>query len=178
MELVPTDKAKFTLAKGILLSVENIRDKAIVIQNTVGLEFVFTLIANGLSEQQIASDLGLMPNELKIICCSNPTLRKRYIEAHAFRFADTSIRTLDKSGLAAAEALDKYEKNATDFHSNNIDRVMKANVSDGAQAGVVINNTVVVRDKSEVPDVPADIKNVLDMEVKHVDSDIDARHNG
>lgn len=162
MELQPADKARFLLAKGLVSSVENSRDKSVVIENTVGIEFLFTLLANGVSDQDIADRLGVGREEFKFIVTCSPSLRKRYMQAKAFRLADNSSDILWDSGLANATELDKNQKSAVDFHSKNIDRVFNQEEAEKQNSGVVVNNTIVVRDKSEVPPLPVELEGVFD----------------
>ena len=163
MELQPADKAKFLLAKGLVSSVENARDKSIVIENTVGIEFLFTLLANGVSEQDIAVRLGMGKEEFKFVVTASPSLRKRYMQARAFHLADNSVKVLWDSGLANADELEKGQKNAVDFHSKNIDRIFGQDDAEKQSSGIVVNNTIVVRDKNEIPALPPELEGVFDV---------------
>lgn len=162
MELQPSDKAKFLLAKGLVSTVENTRDKSIVIENTVGIEFLFTLLANGVSEQDIAEHIGVGKEEFKFIVTASPSLRKRYMQAKAFHLADNSVRVLWDSGIINAGELEKGQKNAADFHTKNIDRIFDQDDVEKQSAGVIVNNTIVVRDRNELPALPPELEGVFD----------------
>ena len=162
MELQPTTQAKFLLAKGLVSGVENARDKSVVIENTVGIEFLFTLLANGVPEKEISERLGMGTEEFKFIVTASPSLRKRYIQAKAFQLADNSFRVLWDSGLANTDELEKSQKNAADFHSKNIDRIFNQDEAEKQSSGIVVNNTIVVRDKNEIPALPPELEGVFD----------------
>lgn len=162
MQLELVDRPKFLLAKGVVNSVENLRDKSIAIENTIGTEYLFTLLANGVKERDICDELSVSEDEFRMIVTSSPTLRRRYMEAKAFRLGDLSARTLIDSGFATATSFNKYEKNAIDFHSANIDRAVRITDEGGQNTGVVVNNTVVVRGNNEVPPLPPELENVID----------------
>lgn len=171
MQLEAADRPKFLLAKGVLNGVENIRDKSIAIENTIGIEYLFTLLANGVKETAICDELDVSEDEFRMIVTSSPALRRRYMEAKAFRLGDLSSRTLIDSGFATATSFSKYEKNALDFHTANIDRAVKITDTGSQNTGVVVNNTVVVRGENEVPPLPPELENIID-------ADFTLRSNG
>lgn len=162
MQLELADRPKFLLARGVVNAVENLRDKSIAIENTIGTEYLFTLLANGVKERDICDELDVSEDEFRMIVTSSPSLRRRYMEAKAFRLGDLSARTLIDSGFATATSFSKYEKNAVDFHSTNIDRAVKITDESSQSTGVVVNNTVVVRGNNEVPPLPPELENVID----------------
>lgn len=164
MQLELADRPKFLLARGVVNAVENLRDKSIAIENTIGTEYLFTLLANGVKERDICDELDVSEDEFRMIVTSSPTLRKRYMEAKAFRLGDLSARTLIDSGFATATSFSKYEKNAVDFHSVNIDRAMKIGDEGNLSTGVVVNNTVVVRGNNEVPPLPPELEDIIDVD--------------
>ena len=147
MELLPREKAKFLLAKGLVSGVENARDKSVVIENAIGLETVFSFIAQGMSDQEVRDLIGLDEKDFTFIFMGSPMMRRRYMEAKAFVLANMSQETLISSGLATSTRLEKAEKNAAEFHGRNIDRVLKSEEGAQGSTGVIVNNTVVVRDK-------------------------------
>lgn len=164
MQLELADRPKFLLARGVVGAVENLRDKSIAIENTIGTEYLFTLLANGVKERDICDELAVSEDEFRMIVTSSPALRKRYMEAKAFRLGDLSARTLIDSGFATATSFSKYEKNAVDFHSANIDRAVRITDEGGQSTGVVVNNTVVVRGENEIPPLPPELENVIDVD--------------
>lgn len=161
MELSPTDNAKFMLAKGLITSVENTRDKSVVIENTVGIEFLFTLLANGIPEKDISDRLKLTREEFRMIVTASPALRKRFMQAKAFALADKSEKILGEHFGNALE-LSKEEKSAADFHSKNIDRILAQDDMEKQNSGVVVNNMIVVRNKNEMPALPPELEGVFD----------------
>lgn len=163
MEIQPRDKAKFVLAKGLVASVENTRDKSVVIENTVGIEFLFTLLANGVPEDHISSYLGLAKEEFRMVVTASPALRKRFIQAKAFMLADTSTKTLEKN-FEDVTSLSKEEKAAVDYHSKNVDRILAQDDMEKQNSGIVVNNTIVVRDRNEVPALPPELEGVFDVD--------------
>lgn len=162
MQLALADRPKFLLAKGLISKIENLRDKSIAIENTIGTEYLFTLLANGVKERDICDELNVSEDEFRMIITSSPSLRKRYMDAKAFRLGDLSVRTLVDSGFATATSFSKYEKNAVDFHTANIDRATKITGEGSQTTGVVVNNTVVVRGKNEIPPLPSELEDVID----------------
>lgn len=162
MELLPKEKAKFLVAKGLISSISDARDKSIAIENSIGLETLFSFIAQGMSDEEIQKLIGVKEYEYKFIMMGSPLLRKRYMEAKAFALADVSQKTLISSGLAHSESMSKDQKNATDFHTRNIDRVLKTEDGVEGNTGVIINNTVVVRSKDEIPQIPKELEGIID----------------
>lgn len=162
MELQATDKARFMLAKGLVTGVENVRDKSVVIENTVGIEFLFTLIANGVPENSISKQLGLSNEEFRMVVTASPSLRKRFMQAKAFVLADKSERFLETLGDVGS--FTKEEKAAVDYHSKNLDRLLAQDGMENQNAGVVVNNTIVVRNKEEIPVLPLELEGVFDVD--------------
>ena len=165
MELLPREKAKFLLAKGLVSGVENARDKSVVIENAIGLETVFSFIAQGMSDQEVRDLIGLDEKDFTFIFMGSPMMRRRYMEAKAFVLANMSQETLISSGLATSTRLEKAEKNAAEFHGRNIDRVLKSEEGAQGSTGVIVNNTVVVRDKGDIPQLPKELESIIDADI-------------
>lgn len=163
MEKLP---AKFTLAKGLLKTVGDRKDKAVVIENTVGYEYIFTLISTGVAIADIASSLGLTLEEFGFISSSSPQLRKRFLAAKSYKLATKSMEVLEQPEIAEATSLTKEQKSALDYHSANIDRILRQTDSSEQSNNIIIQNTVVVRDKKDVPELPEELKEVIDVEAE------------
>ncbi len=162
MELTKADKQKFLLARGVMSDAENARDISVVIENTIGIEYILTLIASGVQVKEIYSSLGIDSRSFDLVMKSSPDLRKRYIQAKCFRLADLSAQTLMDTGFATATSFTKNEKNAVDYHGANLDRMTKMETEKNTTSGVVVNNTIVVRGKDEVPSLPEELEDVFD----------------
>lgn len=161
MELTRKDTSKLLLARGIMKEVENVKDVAIAIENTIGIEHLLTLIANGVRTDNICSRLGVDQDTFDIVMKSSPDLRKRYIQAKCFRLADLSAETLMETGFATSTSFSKNEKNAVDYHTANLDRIVKMDTDTKLGTGVVVNNTIVVRSKDEIPSLPEGLEDVF-----------------
>lgn len=162
MELAKRDASKLLLARGIMKEVESARDVAIAIENTIGIEHLLTLIASGARVDDICAKLGVDQSTFDLIMKSSPDLRKRYIQAKCFRLADLSAETLMDTGFATATSFSKNEKNAVDYHTANLDRVVKMDTNNNIGTGVVVNNTIVVRSKDEIPSLPEGLEDAFD----------------
>lgn len=160
---VTTGKTNFAIAKTVIAGYDNISDKATAVETQVGFDFCFALLANGASDQDLASRLGLTLSEFKLIITMSPELRARYIEAKTFRLAESSVDILDE--YSSVTALSKEEKSAIDMHTNNIERVIKVSKSkddEGNKKDVLVQNVVVVRSNDDIPPVPVELASVID----------------
>lgn len=171
MDLIPAghSEAKFKLTNILLRDVEDVRDKSIVIENGIGLEYIFTLIANGVNVHTICARLGVTEQEFSAITKSSPLLRKRYMQAKAFLLADRSMDTLLAEEFGECVSMDREMKNAADFHNQNIDRVIKSTGEELNKGSTIIHNTVVVRGHDEVPSLPDELEDVLNAEFCEVE---------
>lgn len=164
MELLPKEKAKFLVAKKLVSGVQSARDKSVVIENTIGLETLFSLIARGMSDREVREEIGLTEGEYLFVVKGSPMLRKRYMEAKSFMLADISQNVLLTSGLVHSDSMSKDQKAAAEFHNRNIDRLLKIGEWGEQNTGIIVNNTVVVRGKGEIPEIPKELEEVIDVD--------------
>lgn len=161
-ELITRDEARFALARRIVVDAQNVRDKASVIENTVGIEYIFTMLANGYETRTIARRLGIGSEEFHMLITSSPLLRKRFLEAKAFRVAKKSTDVMEK--YADAEELSKEEAAAMTFHGKNLDRFLHTKDEEKQTQGIVVNNTITVGNPQEVPKLPEELGDIFDAE--------------
>lgn len=161
-EQLQDKETKFIVAKAMIRACDNIKDKAIVIENNLGLDFCFSLIANGVTDEELAQQLDMKTGEVSLILKQTPILRKKYMEAKSFALADSSAQTLEK--FTDKLYLSKEEKLAVDMHGKNLDRTLNHNSDERVNNGVVINNVLAVRNDKDVPEVPKELQEVIDVE--------------
>lgn len=159
-ELMTRDEARFALARRIVVDAQNIRDKASVIENTVGIEFIFTMLANGYEPRTIARRLGISSEEFHMLMTCSPQLRKRFLEAKAFRVANKSVAVMER--YAGAEELSKNEAAAMQFHGRNVDRLLHTKGEEKQTQGIVVNNTITVGGAKEAPPLPVELGEIFD----------------
>lgn len=160
VELARIDEARFTLARKIVDDSMSLRDKASVIENTVGIEYVFVLLANGVDDRTIARRLGISSEEFHLFVTASPSLRKRYLEAKAFRVAKKSMVVMDD--LAGMSEISREQAAAVKMHAGNIDRLLHTKDEEQHTQGIVVNNTLTISSGREVPKLPIDLEEVFD----------------
>ena len=161
-ELITRDEARFALARRIVVDAQNVRDKSSAIENTVGIEYIFTMLANGHESRTIARRLGISSEEFHMLITSSPLLRKRYLEAKAFRVAKKSVDVMEE--FAEATELTKDQAAAMTFHGKNLDRLLNTRDEQQHVQGIVVNNTITVGNPQEVPKLPEELGDIFDAE--------------
>lgn len=167
-ETLEKNEVSFFLAKAVINTSKSLDEKTIGIENAVGLDFIYSLIASGCSEEILAEKLGLPTREFRLILRQNQILRNKYIEAKTFRAADSSFDIIDE--FSQVRSLDKEEKNALDFHGSNVDRAIKNKPEQEHTTGVVINNVLNVAGNNDIPSLPSELSDIFDGEFEDVDS--------
>lgn len=160
-DIMAVSNGKFVVAENVIRRCRTFGDKALAVANSVGFDFCFALIANGVTDEQLAVRLGLLKNEMKMILTSNPMLRKKYMDAKSFNLADASVEMLEQYSMTSSMCTE--EKYAMDMHSKNLDRVMKTEVEENKRSGVVINNILSVRTENDIPEPPSEFGEFIDM---------------
>ena len=157
---------------GVIGRAIKLEDKAMLIEREIGLESIYTLIANGKKLSSIASPLSVTPDDLKFMLTRTTELRSKYMQAKIFHRANRSGETLDKDFFAKSDSLDKEENNAAKYHASMVDQAVKVLNQNNNNTGssIVVENNIVVRSADDIPELPHGLGAVLEGDFKDVDS--------
>lgn len=154
---------------GILASVTDWTDQALLLEKELGMVNIYAMISNGYEVSDIADLLGMTVDQTEFILKRTPKHRKEYMNALAFRHAEGSLGTL--AGFQYSEELSVEQAAASRHHNTMVDRATGIlNKSEDAKGleQIVVNNTVVVRDVGDTAEVPDEFKDILEGEFDDV----------
>ena len=164
-DMEPINQMELYRVSGVIASARSTTDKALLIEKEIGTEPLYAMIAMGLPESRIATDLGLSKFELSMILRRTPAHRKQYINAKAVSLAEDSMEALQF--YSKMVGMDIEESSGARHHLSVFNTAMKAvnSVADDKGTGnVVVNNTVVVRQKEDVPELPDGLDDIIEGE--------------
>lgn len=153
---------KLLVLQGLIRAADAFEDKAAAIEETLGMDLVFSLLAIGHSENDMARSLGLDADEFNYLVKQSSSHRDRYLKAKAFLLSDKSVDVM--TAFNTASMLEDEEKRALDYHSKNLDRALKMGDDTSQMSGMIINNILTIRDKNDIPALPEEIKDIVDAE--------------
>lgn len=156
---------KLNRVKGVLATAVALKDKGLLLEKEIGLEAVYALVSMGQKISRIASSLGLPTFQLDYILQRTPQHRKQYMNALANALAKDSVVKL--SHFSDCSTMETEDAAAAKHHSSMFDKSLKIlNAPDAIKGSdnIVVNNTVIVRHKGDVPELPDELKNVIEGE--------------
>lgn len=156
---------------GILATAIGLEDKALQLEKELGTDPIYTMIAMGETIVQIASSLGLSTFEMNYILKRTPDHRKNYANAVAFNMAENSSKKLEH--FSKLTGWGKEDNFAAKHHASMVDtslKILNMHTSDKGSGNIVVNNTVVVRSKDDVPSLPDELKEVIEGDYVDVES--------
>lgn len=154
------------IVKGLLRSIPNVTDKALTIEKEMGMESLYTLISMGELVGDMAISLGLSAFEMEFILKRTPNHRKQYLNAKTLALAESSMDILEHH--SGAFSMEKEEAASAKHHSNMLDKSLKivnAPTEDAGTGNITVNNTVVVRSGDDIPELPPELRNVIEGEI-------------
>lgn len=161
--------SKLPEIQGILSSVTNWTDQALLIEKEIGMSNIYALIANGYTDEDVAEFLGMTMDQTQFILKRTPKYRKEYMNAKAFHQAEGSMDMLDN--FKYEDKLGKKQAAASRHHNTMVDRATgilnKSEEAKGLEQ-IVVNNTVVVRDNHDTAPIPDELKDILEGEFENV----------
>lgn len=141
--------------QGLVKRATQIVDKALIIEREVGMENIYTLLALGKPLEEIGEALGLSPMETELTLCRTTEHRSRFILAKMFPVARNSVEQMGRVG----DTMTSEQRNAMQYHSSIVDMFMRYTAkSQDASTGVTVNNTIVVNDKHDIPELPIELE--------------------
>jgi len=156
---------KLNQIKGVLSTALSLKDKALLMERELGLEPFYTMISMGQSISTLAASMNISNFELEYMLKRTSNHRKQYMNAVSTQLANDSSNTLKR--FKGALLLDKEQAAAARHHTGLLDRSLKVlnSQEDGKGAGnVIVNNTVIVRDNSDIPPMPDGLDNIIEVE--------------
>ena len=151
-----------TIVRGMIRAASCFSDKAIIIENEVGMDMVYTMIALGYPEEQLAESFCLNEKEFKLLVSQSPRHRVNYLNAKLYKAGENSAERLVE--LSLLDTIEDGEKRAADIHHKTLATVLKGSSDiDVGNTGIVINNIIRVRDKDDIPGLPDELKEVIDV---------------
>lgn len=150
---------------GVIAGARTTVDKALLIEKEIGMDSLYALISMGKKEERIAGDLGLSIFEFNMILRRTPAHRKQLMNARACALGDASMDALDV--YSRMVGMDMEESAGARHHLAVFNSALKAanSVADDKGTGnVVVNNTVVVRQREDVPELPDGLDDILEGE--------------
>lgn len=163
-------EVKLNNIRGVLAKANRLEDKALLLEREVSLESIYAMLSMGEPLANIANSFDLSLDDAKFILTRTTEHRKQYIAAIQFRRAIQSDRTMSK--FKSEESLDKEQNNAAKYHLSVMDAASKAlNATKGEKgANITVENKIIVRSKDDVPDLPDELKNIMEGEFTDVDT--------
>jgi len=158
---------------GLLAAVPSWLDKALLVEKEIGMDNIYAMISNGQAVERIAASLYITKEQMKFMLTRTPKHRKDYMNARAFKQAESSMDVLENPSFKTAGMLIKEQASAAKHHNQVIDRAMNTlNKSDEAKANeaIIVNNTVVVRDSDDIAPLPDELKDIMEGEFEDVSS--------
>lgn len=149
--------------KGVLANALSLKDMALLLEKEVSLEPIYTLLAMGQSLSNLAASIDVTPFQLEYMLTRTPKHRREYINAVSNKLAKESSATLNE--FKNSLYLDKEQAAAAKHHASMLEKslkVLNAPSNEDGTGNVVVNNTIVVRDRSEIPPLPDELENVIE----------------
>lgn len=157
---------EFTLIRlsGLINKTESLRDKALLLEKEIGLEPFYAMIAIGKPLEQLADSVGVTKKELEYMLQRTSIHRTQYMNATAMALGNKSAKALNH--FSSMSYMDKGESMASKHHFNIFSQAIKvANNNTGSNSSqVVINNNVIVRGDNEIPELPNELKDVIEVD--------------
>jgi len=156
---------KLSRVKGVLASASALKDKGLLLEKEIGLEPIYAMLSMGQKIASLASSIGMSIFELEFILQRTPQHRKQYMNAIANKLAKDSAVKLER--FSEMVEMETEEVAAAKHHSAALDRSLKIlNTPDAVQGSdnIVVNNTVVVRDRNDVPALPDGLEDIIEGE--------------
>lgn len=161
---------------GIIGRAVALEDKALLIEREIGLESIYTLIANGEKLGAIASPLRVTIQDLKFMLTRTTELRQKYLAAKTFNRANVSGETLDGETFSKAHYLEKESNNAVKHHAAMVKQALDV-LNQGKEekgSSITVENTIVVRSVNDIPELPPGVGELIEGEYKDVDLNDDS----
>lgn len=162
---------KLNRVKGVLATALSLKDMGLLLEKEVGLEPIYAMLSMGQKLSQLAASVGMTSFQLEYILNRTPTHQKQYMNALSNRLAHHSTKTLEH--YKNTVWMDKEHAAAARHHANMLHKslnTLNAPSSSEGSGRVVVNNTVVVRDKSDVPPLPDGLEDVIEGEYADVET--------
>lgn len=156
---------------GIIANAQNTLEKALLIEKEIGNDSLYAMISMGTPLSRIAQGLGLSTFELEFILKRTAKNRREYLNARAFALAEASAPMLQR--LSTSTKLKKSEATAAKHHAGmmaNATRILNMGVEDKSGSNITVNNTVVVRNRNEIPELPDGLNEIIEGEFEDVNS--------
>lgn len=151
--------------KGVLCTAMTLKDKALILEKEIGLEPFYAMLSMGQSLESLAESVGFTPFELEYMLKRTPNHRRQFMNAKTNQLAEQSTDTLEH--FETALMLDTEQAAAAKHHATMLEKSLKVLNNPAAtqgSGGVVVNNTVVIRDKDDVPPLPDGLDQIIDVE--------------
>lgn len=155
---------------GVISTAISLKDKSLLLEKEVGLEPFYTMIAMGQSLTSLASSIDVSAFELEYMLSRTPTHQKEYMNAVATQLAKSSSVTLGR--FAHSDWLTTDQSAAAKHHASMLEKslkVLNSSKGDEGTGNVVVNNTIVVRSSDEIPPLPDELQNVIEVESEDVE---------
>lgn len=156
---------KLNRVKGILGTALSLKDKGLMLEKEIGLEPIYAMLAMGKNLAPIAASLGMSIFELEYVLQRTSSHRKQYMNAISNKLALQSSVALDR--YKNIVWMDKEHAAAARHHASMLHRSLNLlNAPSGSEGSgkVIVNNTVVVRDKNDVPPLPDGLEDIIEGE--------------
>ena len=150
--------------QGALATAIDLDSKSQLLEKEVGLDAFYALLAMGSTVASLASSINVSSFELEYMLKRTPSHRKKYINALSGKLGADSVKVLSK--FSDAMYLDPEMSAAAKHHKDMLAQAVATLNKDsptGDSGGIVVNNTVVIRDSNDVPELPPELSGVIDV---------------
>jgi hypothetical protein len=152
-----------------LAKATELTEYGLLLEKEVGLDKVFGLIRMGFPEVTIADDLGINKEHLFFILTRTKELRQSYFDAQSYNRARKSGNLLDKlyeENYKEPLLFTKEIKRFADHHQSVINHAHKTihTKEESTGSSVVVNNVISVAKEDDIPELPAGLEGIIDME--------------
>lgn len=152
--------------RGLLQTVDNMQSKALLLEKEEGgLTQFYTLLSMGKTVAQLANAIGATTFEMEYILKRTPEHRKQFLNASIGHVADASLVKLKHYG--GQTDLFKEEAAGAKHHLSVVQMASKSLTEQDTERNdskVVVNNTVMIADRNDIPPLPDGLENIIDIE--------------